>query len=142
MGAREPEQLVAWQLTHELKLRVYEITSRAHVRRDFAYCAQIREAARSGEDNIAEGFWRYGHGDFRRFILIARGSIGEVRNQLGDGADRGHITAAEAACLRALAERALQTTAGLERYLRGSPTPHGRSRRTEPARGPHVPEKE
>jgi four helix bundle protein len=59
MGASRPEELIAWRLAHDLKLAVYEITDRSTVRRDFGFCHQIREAAASGEDNIAEGFWRY-----------------------------------------------------------------------------------
>ena len=124
MGARDPEELVAWRLAHALKLVVYAITARPDVRRDFGFCNQIREAASSGEDNIAEGFWRYGHGDFARFLMIARSSIGEVHNKLGDGFDRGHLNRDECDQHRRLATRALKATSRLHAYLKSSDTPH------------------
>lgn len=124
MGAKTPEELIAWQLAHALKLAVYEIVARPKVRRDGDFCHQIREAAASGEDNISEGFWRYGHGDFACFLISARGSLGEVHNKLGDAADRGHIPRDEASRHRQLARRALKATSRLQAYLKRHDTPH------------------
>jgi len=123
MGAKQPEDLLVWNLVHRLKLEVYALTARPEIQKDFRFCHQIREAAASAENNVAEGFWRYSHGDFARFLTIARASAGEVRNQLGDARDRGYLEDKECARLIALADRALAATAALHSYLRTHATP-------------------
>lgn len=51
----------------------------------------------SVEANIAEGFFRFGKREFARFLLTARGSLGEAEVRLRDGVDRGHFTKAQLA---------------------------------------------
>jgi four helix bundle protein len=43
---------------------------------------QIRRAIISVSSNIVEGFEKNNNNEFIRFLKIAKGSIGEVRNQL------------------------------------------------------------
>lgn len=43
-------------------------------------------------DNIAEGFERSGNKEFIHFMLIYKGSNGEVRSQLHSMADRRYVT--------------------------------------------------
>lgn len=43
---------------------------------------QIRRAIISVSSNIVEGFEKNNNNEFIRFLLIAKGSVGEVRNQL------------------------------------------------------------
>ena len=76
-GVRHFRELVCWQLSRELKLAVYEFIERPHIRKDFKFCDQLREAARSAPRNIAEGFSRRTHADFARLLDIARGSLAE-----------------------------------------------------------------
>ena len=76
------EDLEAWQLSRELTNQIYTITKRESICRDFSFVDQIRKAAISIMNNIAEGFERGSNKDFVKFLFIARGSAGEVRSLL------------------------------------------------------------
>jgi four helix bundle protein len=54
--ARRFEELVAWQLSEQVKEKVFQLTECERVRRDRNFCEQIHESARSAPANIAEGF--------------------------------------------------------------------------------------
>ena len=117
-GVRDFRELVCWQLAREFKLAVYDFIKRPHVSRDFKFCDQLREAARSAPRNIAEGFGRRSHADFARLLDVARGSLAECRNHLHDAGDLGYLDAAELTDLDALASRAAGAVAALQRHLR------------------------
>jgi hypothetical protein len=70
-GWKDFREIVAWQRAESVKLRVYAFLERPKVKRDFRYCEQLREAARSAPANIAEGFGRFGNKEFARFVRIA-----------------------------------------------------------------------
>ena len=59
--------------------------------RDSRFVQQIRAAAGSIMDNIAEGFERQGNKEFVNFLYIAKGSCGEVRSQVIRASDVGFI---------------------------------------------------
>ncbi len=60
---------------------VYELTESFPRRERFGITAQMRRAAVSIPSNIAEGAARDSKKDFRRFLLIARGSLAELETQ-------------------------------------------------------------
>jgi len=111
--------LDCWKLATELKLGIYDVLERPHVRTDLDFCKDARDAARSAPANIAEGFGRRTDPDFAHFLDIARGSLNECRNHLGDARDRNYINEDERSALDSLACRAVGAVAGLQRYLRG-----------------------
>lgn len=77
------EELVIWQKAQDLGLLVYQFTNaNQKIARDFSYKDQIKRAALSISNNIAEGFEYNNNNDFVRFLRIAKGSCGEVRNCL------------------------------------------------------------
>jgi four helix bundle protein len=118
-AVRRFEDFDCWKLPNELKLAVYGLVERSHIKFDRAFCDQIRSAAASVPANIAEGFGRRSDAEFARFLDIARGSLNECRNHIGDARDRNYIDEAERSVLDALASRAVGAVAGLQRHLRG-----------------------
>lgn len=117
-GVRIPEDLVAWQLAWQLKERVFAFTARESVRTDFKFREQIRSASNSATDAICEGFYRYSPRDFARFLGIARGSLGEVKNQLRHARARCYVEEDEVVEMLSLASRAMAATTNLQTYLR------------------------
>jgi four helix bundle protein len=117
-GVRRFEELDCWQLANELKLGIYDVLNRPHIKIDRDFCEDFRDAAKSAPSNIAEGFGRRTDPDFAHFLDIARGSLNEC-NHLGDARDRNYINEGERSALDSLTCRAVGAVAGLQRYLRG-----------------------
>jgi four helix bundle protein len=77
--ARRFEDLIFWQKSHALTLRVYKFTTEFPKHETFGLSAQMRRAAVSVAANIAEGFSKRGRSDKARFMNIAQGSLEELR---------------------------------------------------------------
>lgn len=120
-GVRRPEEFVAWQLATMLKQHVYAFTAIPPASRDFSFCDDIRRAARSGPYCISEGFYRYNPREFHRFLNDARGSLGEIRNQLADAKAERYLSETKYEELLQLTNRAIGATTGLQAYLRTCP---------------------
>jgi four helix bundle protein len=127
MGVKTFTELAAWQRSDDLRKLVLEITAKPQVARDFRFCDQCKDAARSAPNNIAEGFGRYHHKEFAQFVRIALGSLQEVRDQLIDAHERRYISEAELLRADSLIKQAIAACAGLERYLRSTSAPPSRS---------------
>lgn len=96
MGAvRDFEELAIFQQARELSKKIYPVTQREEFNYDYRFVQQIRAAAGSIMDNIAEGFERTGNKEFINFLYIAKGSCGEVRSQIIRANDIGYLTAEE-----------------------------------------------
>ena len=89
------EEIEAWQLSRELVRDVYRVSREGEFAKDFGLQDQIRRAAVSIMSNIAEGFERGGNKEFINFLLIAKGSSGEVRTQLYVALDQGYVDKAQ-----------------------------------------------
>lgn len=112
------EEITAWQKARELTRRIYDVTGKGRVSRDFALVDQIRRASVSVMSNIAEGFERRGSREFVYFLSVAKGSLGELRAQLYEASDQGYIDDATFKELSLLAADAARMLGGLSRYLR------------------------
>ena len=82
MAVSHHSQLVCYQRASEFRRAVYEESSKPCWGKDRSLRDDIRRSARSVPSNIAEGYWRYHHRDFVRFIDIALGSLGETEDHL------------------------------------------------------------
>jgi hypothetical protein len=78
------EDLPVWQAAVDLALRAYELTKRPEFRRPGDLADQLRRAALSVSNNIAEGFERGTTAELLSFLYIARGSASEDRVQRAD----------------------------------------------------------
>lgn len=91
-AVRDFEELAIFQKARELSKKIYPVTNRDGFKSDYRFVQQIRAAAGSIMDNIAEGFERTGNKEFLNFLYIAKGSCGEVRSQLIRANDIGYLT--------------------------------------------------
>lgn len=89
------EDLEVWQAAKALTNLVYDLTDQQTFARDYGLKDQICRAAVSVMSNIAEGFERGSDTEFRNFLVIAKGSAGEVRSQLYVARDRGYAQEAD-----------------------------------------------
>lgn len=94
-AVRDFEELTIFQKARELSAKIYPVTRRGEFKYDSRFVQQIRAAAGSIMDNIAEGFERGGNKEFLNFLYIAKGSCGEVRSQLIRANDVGYLTPEE-----------------------------------------------
>jgi len=76
---RQPD---VWALAMDLVMDVYSLSALFPRDERFGLTAQVRRAAVSIPANIAEGKARFGHGEYRRFISIALGSVAELQTEL------------------------------------------------------------
>ena len=89
------EQLEIWQEAKRLYEKILMLTSRELVAKDYRFKSNIREAAGSVMDNIAEGFERDSRLEFVNHLSYAKGSTGEIRSHLIRGNLNGYWTKEE-----------------------------------------------
>jgi four helix bundle protein len=85
-------QLKVWQRAAESRDYIYHLRDSGPVTRNFDMRNQMRDAADSAVDNTAEGFGRYGHREFARFLTIAKSSLDENESQLLGGLKKRYFT--------------------------------------------------
>ncbi|MBQ3130933.1 MAG: four helix bundle protein [Bacteroidaceae bacterium] len=90
------EELRIWQMARELCQEVYLHTETQPWKTDTRFVQQIRAAAGSVMDNIAEGFERDGNKEFIQFLYVAKGSCGEVRSQIIRASDTNFLNHTDA----------------------------------------------
>jgi four helix bundle protein len=114
------EDLQSWQAARLLRQTVYRLSREKSFARDFSLVNQIRRAAISGASNIAEGFERGGNRELIQFLSTAKGSIGEVKDQLYCALDESYISREQFDAAYRMAENASRLVGGFMTYLRGS----------------------
>ena len=75
-------ELAVWQKAFDLACDVYQLTRGFPPDERFGMTAQLRRAATSISNNIAEGHGRATLGEFLNSLSVARGSLNEVENCL------------------------------------------------------------
>jgi four helix bundle protein len=89
---RSFEDLWIWQQARALAGEVYrDFGAGTRSARDWDFNGQIRRAAVSIVNNIAEGFERASDAEFARFLYMAKGSCGEVRSMYHLAEDLNYV---------------------------------------------------
>jgi len=86
------EDLEIWKLALKITKYIYDLTSKKEFSKDFELRNQARGSAISISSNIVEGFEKNNNNEFIRFLGIAKGSCGELRNQMCIALTVGYIT--------------------------------------------------
>ena len=110
------EELGCWIAARKLTSVIYEL--KGEIKRDYGLQDQLRRAAVSVMNNIAEGFGRFSFKEKVRYLEIAQSSANEVRSMLYVLEDLSYASPEELLRLRTLLEECQKQTWGLIRYLR------------------------
>ncbi len=111
------EDLTCWKSARNLVKIIYEISQTGELSKDWDAKSQIRRAALSVMNNIAEGFGRFQSKDSLRFYDIAKSSAYEVKSMLYVFEDVGYLSEEQLIEIRQITESTLLLTIGWIRYL-------------------------
>ncbi|MFY0598437.1 MAG: four helix bundle protein [Cyclobacteriaceae bacterium] len=78
----EFSDLDCWNSAKELTILVYQICDNPELKAEFTANDQLKRAALSSMNNIAEGFGRFSNKEFIRFLNISTASIDEVHSMI------------------------------------------------------------
>ncbi|MFC1497847.1 four helix bundle protein [Verrucomicrobiota bacterium] len=115
------EDLIAWQIARKVTNAVYALAKAPLVSRDYGFVDQIRRAAVSIMNNIAEGYERGSNKDFAKFLFISRSSAGEVRSMLYVALDQKYIDQKTFEELLQLCEKCSRTIWSLTKSIKAKP---------------------
>ena len=76
------EELKCWKAARLFSSQVFFATEKGKISREWDTRSQLRRAALSIMNNIAEGFGRTSRKEFIRYLEIASGSANEVKSML------------------------------------------------------------
>jgi four helix bundle protein len=111
------EDLKCWQAARMLVKNVYKLSSKGALGKDFDTKSQLRRAALSAMNNIAEGFGRFGKKDFIKFLNVSQSSVQEVQSMLYVLEDLEYLLKEDLALLRSKSAETRNLTLGLIKYL-------------------------
>jgi len=111
------EDLECWKAARLLVKEVYVYSQTGELSRDWDTKSQIKRAALSVMNNIAEGFGRFGAQDSLRFYDIAKASNYEIKSMLYVLEDVNYLTQDQLVTLAKLTDNTLNLTLGWIRHL-------------------------
>jgi four helix bundle protein len=112
------EDLEVYQVSREFRKKMYGVARGLPDFEKFELASQVRRAAVSLTNNIAEGHGRYHFADQVRFFLGSRGSLQELVDDLNVCADEKYLDTDAVEALKNEAQRCLGLINGYLRYLR------------------------
>ena len=112
------EDLKCWQASRELVKLVYYACENGKLAKHFDTKSQLRRAALSTMNNIAEGFGRGSDKEFIRFLEMSQSSAMEVKSMTYILMDLAYLDEQSVTLISEKAEETKSITLGLIRYLR------------------------
>ena len=116
------EDLEVYQVARAFRKAMYHVAKRLPEEEKFALASQIRRAAVSLTNNIAEGHGRFHFLEQFKFMLQARGSLEELLDDLNVCEDELYLALTEIAKLKEEGWRVHKLINGYIRFLRGRVT--------------------
>lgn len=111
------EDLDVYKEARSFRQEIYRVAKSLPAEERFALAQQIRGAAISLTNNLAEGYGRYTWQDRTHFCRQARGSLMELVDDLGACQDEAYLGEAAVRSLRDRAARVLRLMNGYIGYL-------------------------
>jgi four helix bundle protein len=112
------EDLNCWKTGAEIRRDVSEMIKTFPSDEKYELCSQMRRAARSATNNIAEGFGRYHYQEFIRFCRISRASLLELIDHLLIAHEEKYISTAQLNILKQKIELCVALINGFIKYLK------------------------
>ena len=112
------EDLELYQIAREFRKQMYRVNRQLPSFEKFELGSQIRRAAVSLTNKIAEGHGRFHYLEQLKFCLNARGSLEELIDDLNVCEDESYLGATEIKSLKEQGWRVHQVLAGYMRWLR------------------------
>jgi four helix bundle protein len=113
------EDLEVYQVAREFRKTMYRVARLLPKEEKFALASQIRRAAVSPTNNIAEGHGRFRFLEQIKFMLQARGSLEELLDDLNVCTEETYLPEDEIQKLRSEGWRVHKLINGYIRFLRG-----------------------
>lgn len=112
------EELECWKVAREIRIFVSTIANLFPKTEEYRLKDNIKRAAYSITDNIAEGYGRFHYQENIQFCRHSRGSLYEVANQLITALDEGYIDEATYKQGKELIDKNLALLNGYINYLK------------------------
>ncbi len=118
------EDLEVFKRSHALTLKIYKLTEIFPQSEKYGLVSQIRRASASIAANLIEGSHRLSRREFRQFVSISRGSVGELKYHFLLARDLGYLLDDEHSFLKTELEEISKMLNGLIKSLSCTDTKH------------------
>jgi four helix bundle protein len=112
------EDMEVYKAARDFRVAMYKVSRRLPSFEKFELASQIRRAAVSLTNNIAEGHGRFHYLDQIKFMLQARGSLEELEDDLNVCEDERYLPSADVAQIKEAGWHVLRLLNGFLRWLR------------------------
>ena len=114
------EDLEIWQLARNLYKKISALATQLRTAHEYRFAEQMKSAAGSIMDNIAEGFERSSRLEFVNSLGISKGESGELKSQLYRCLDDKYVTESKFHELYEDADKVQKKIANFVKYLNNS----------------------
>lgn len=117
------EDLQCWQACRQVRIFISKLVKSYPKEEQFSIVDNMKRAARSATQNIAEGFGRFHYKENLQFCRISRGSLFELNDDLITSIDEGFISKEDYELGRNKISNALALLNGYIKYLNQKANP-------------------